>query len=108
VQTSPAEEWNYLIVWEFRVSHAMAQRFEQEYGTKGVWERLFRGAPGYVRSQLVRDPAQPGRYLTLDFWTSRQAYESFRREHAAEYKEIDRDCEKLTETELQIGGFEPV
>jgi quinol monooxygenase YgiN len=48
----------------------------------------------------------PGRYLTLDLWVSRAAYEKFRADHAAEYRAIDAQCEALTEHEAEVGRFE--
>jgi heme-degrading monooxygenase HmoA len=48
------------------------------------------------------------RYLTLDFWESKEAYDAFRATHAADYAAIDRECEALTSEEKQIGAFERV
>ena len=98
--------WNYLIVWEFRVPTAMAEQFERLYGPAGVWAQFFHGAQGFVRTELVRDTAQQGRYLTFDFWTSGAAYERFRQSRAAEYQAIDVQCEQVTESEIEVGRFE--
>jgi hypothetical protein len=46
------------------------------------------------------------RYLTFDYWASAETYESFRRNHVAEYGVVDRECEGLTESEKEIGRFE--
>lgn len=53
----------------------------------------------------MKDPA---RYLTLDFWESREAYDAFRAQHAAEYAAIDRECEALTAEEKALGNFERI
>jgi heme-degrading monooxygenase HmoA len=50
----------------------------------------------------------PGRYLTLDFWTSKEAYKEFRAKHAVEYAAIDRECEALTADESMVGEFSRV
>lgn len=55
----------------------MQCEFEAAYGPEGEWGRLFQKDAAFVRTALVRDPNKPGRYLTLDFWTSREAYENF-------------------------------
>jgi len=68
--------------------------------------RLFSGDPAYRGTKLVRDVGEGRRYLTLDSWESVEAYEAFKRSHAAEYGVIDRECERLTEREREIGGFE--
>jgi len=44
-------------------------------------------------------------YLTLDYWTSQEAYEAFRERHLAEYKAIDARCETMTESEREIGRY---
>jgi hypothetical protein len=108
VRTIQQAEWNFLIMWEFRVSAENAERFEQDYGPEGIWAQLFQRSSHFVRTELIRDKAQQGRYLTLDFWTSREAYDSFRLSHAAEYEEIDARCEALTDSETKLGSFEPV
>ena len=93
-------------MWEFRVSAENAKRFETDYGPEGIWAQLFQRSSDFVRTELIRDEEQPGRYVTLDFWTSRAAYDSFRRSHAADYKEIDARCEALTGAETKLGTFE--
>ena len=75
---SHASEWNFVAIWEFRVSPQATARFEEAYGADGVWAGFFRGAEGFVRTELVHDAYRPERYLTLDFWTSRESYENFR------------------------------
>lgn len=94
-----------LIVWEFDVPEAARARFEGAYGPDGVWVRFFRRAPGYVRSELLVDPARPGHYVTLDFWESAHAYEAFRNAARADYDAIDQQCEQLTSGERHVGTF---
>jgi heme-degrading monooxygenase HmoA len=94
--------------WEFAVRPNCLAEFERLYGSNGEWARLFRRAPGFQRTELHRDRSQPTRFLTLDFWDSREACDRFRRAHAAEYAALDVRCETLTEREREIGRFEPV
>ncbi len=98
--------WGYLIVWEFRPKKGVEMAFEDAYGPKGIWARLFQHGEGFVATELNHDLKDPGRYLTLDFWTSKQAYEAFRAAHVAEYQAIDEQCESLTEREKEIGTFQ--
>lgn len=98
--------WKYLIIWEFRVKPEMCAEFETVYGPQGVWAALFSHATGYVATELSRDPNQPQRYITLDYWTSRADYELFHRQHLDEYRAIDARCERMTESEREIGCFE--
>jgi len=100
--------WGHVIIWEFRVRPGLRQRFEFAYGPEGAWAELFRRSQGYMGTELNRDANDDRRYVTLDFWVSRQEYESFRREHAAEYKAMDQDFAEMTESEIEIGRFERI
>jgi ribosomal-protein-alanine N-acetyltransferase len=97
---------HFTAVWEFQVTGEKARAFEKTYGPRGDWARLFRQGQGYIRTQLIRDPDTPGRYLTLDFWTSRLAYQRFKRQNRAAYNALDKRCEKLSQNERLIGEFE--
>jgi heme-degrading monooxygenase HmoA len=98
--------WTYMVIWEFRVRPGMDTVFEAMYGVNGEWVRLFERSAEFVGTELSLDKEKPGRYLTIDFWSSREAYEQFRNQHAAEYKVIDAKCEGFTEMEKEIGRFE--
>ncbi len=96
----------YVMVWEFHVRPGRTRRFAQRYGRRGEWARLFRRARGYVRTDLLRDRSEAGRYLTFDVWRSRAAYAAFRREYRREYAAIDARCAKLTTRERLLGHAE--
>ncbi len=96
------------IIWEFRVAEEHRSEFERCYAAEGDWSQLFARSPEFLGTTLLRDPAVPGRYLTLDRWTEAAAFERFQEQYAVEYKALDQHCEFLTEYELKIGAFEPV
>jgi heme-degrading monooxygenase HmoA len=100
--------WGYLIVWEFHVRHGQEKTFERVYGSGGEWARLFRRSEQYLGTELIRDAQNPDRYVTLDFWSTRDAYAQFRTQHLVDYEKLDARCEELTETEAVIGTFERV
>jgi len=95
----------YVIVWEFRVIPGMEKQFERVYGADGEWVRCFGSDGGYIRTDLLRDAQDAGRYLTVDVWESEAAYDAFRTTHSNEYKEIDARCETLTQSEREVGRF---
>jgi heme-degrading monooxygenase HmoA len=101
-------KWGYVVLWEFRPVVGAEARFEKAYGPRGAWARLFATGEGFVATDLNRDLKDPARYLTLDFWASREAYDAFRAKHAAEYAAIDRECEALTVEEKPLGAFERI
>jgi len=93
----------YATLWEFSVLPARQADFEAQYGPAGRWVALFRQAPGYVGSELLRDVADPLRYVTIDRWQSADAYLEFRRRFAAEYERLDREFENWTMREAPLG-----
>ena len=96
----------FVVVWEFEPRPDSGPEFERAYGPHGVWAPLFRRSPDYLGTELLRDLDRPDRYVTIDRWTSRAAYERFRAERAAEYHAIDEQCEQLTGHEALVGAFE--
>jgi heme-degrading monooxygenase HmoA len=97
--------WRYAIVWEFRVRPGSESQFEKVYGSEGEWSRLFRLGQGYVGTELMRDQNNHRRYLTVDFWRSREDYDAFRQQQAEQYRRMDQKCEYMTEHEMELGGF---
>jgi heme-degrading monooxygenase HmoA len=95
-------------IWAFSVERANQRQFESLYGPEGRWVQLFRRAPGYLGTELLRDRADPTRYLTIDRWASADAYRDFRAQFAGEYQALDRECEGLTARESALGEYETV
>ena len=95
-------------VWEFRVKTNLEKKFEKIYGPQGGWVRLFIKAKGYLRTEFLRDAETRERYLTVDYWISKEAYENFRRKLGHEFTILGRKCESLTEKETFLGSFSSV
>ena len=96
----------YRIVWAFEVKPGNAQAFETAYGPEGDWVKLFRRAPGYSGTELLKDVDTTGRYLTIDRWRSREDFWKFREAFRAEYLALDKRLEALTKKETLIGDFQ--
>ena|ERR1700742_4430890 len=96
---------SYVIVWEFRVRPDREAEFEEKYGPEGLWARLFRKSADYERTELVRDVAIKGRFLTLDYWQTEEAFHEFKQRNLAEYERLDKEFEGLTEQETRLGAF---
>ena len=95
----------YAVLWEFWVRNGQEKHFEKIYGPQGTWARFFGQGRGYRGTMLHRDVVKKDRYVTLDYWDSQTAYETFREQHRAEYKAIDRQCAALTIRETPLGSF---
>jgi heme-degrading monooxygenase HmoA len=98
----------YVYIWEFLVRPEHVPEFVAAYGPDGDWVRLFRDGAGYVRTELHRDQTNPERFVTVDYWESRDAWQAFRTAAAAEWERLDARCEQWTSSEREIGRFDPV
>lgn len=98
----------YVRIWEFRAAPEQRDAFERAYGPQGDWVRLFRMGEGYLGTELLADVGGGGRYLTLDRWSSKEAFEAFLRSHLEDYREIDRRLEGVRRQEAPYGSYVPV
>jgi heme-degrading monooxygenase HmoA len=96
------------LVFVYDVEESEAPEFERGYGADGEWARFFRGGRGYVGTELLRDVEQPGRYLVVDRWESRDAYNEFVEAHREEYMRRVDETVFHYERELRVGTFENV
>jgi heme-degrading monooxygenase HmoA len=90
----------FVVVWQFEIAEEKVAAFEAAYGPEGAWARLFRTSPDYRGTELLRDA-----YITIDRWTSEEAFRAFRRDHDAGYEALDRTCDALTSRETRIGAY---
>jgi len=95
----------HTIVWEFRVKPGAIEEFENHYGPSGTWVSFFRKGQGYRETQLLRDAADPTRYVTIDSWDDEHAYRLFHETYGAEYAALDAVCAAFSTEERLIGQF---
>jgi heme-degrading monooxygenase HmoA len=93
-------------VWEFIVRHEAIPEFERVYGSEGPWVQLFRAFPGYRGTTLLRDLANPRRYLTVDLWDTVEDRGAMLAVAREQYQQLDGQSSGLTESEAEIGVFE--
>jgi heme-degrading monooxygenase HmoA len=91
-------------IWRFRVVAGQEQAFEAAYNSGGDWAQLFRRAPGYLGTEMLR-ATSPREYLTIDRWESVAAFDAFKRDFAADYARVDEACSAMTEQEQPLGQF---
>jgi len=96
---------SYDIVWEFIVLEDRRTDFEEAYGANGVWAELFARSSGFIEVRLFASPDEPGRYLTMDRWASREAFDAFHQEFKTEYDFLDRLHAGIAVKENRIGAF---
>lgn len=95
-----------ILIWEFRPRPGREAEFLGAYGPGGAWTALFARGEGWLGTELARDTTDPARYVTIDRWTSCDAYDTFREKFAAEHAALDVACEAFTVHERRIGAFE--
>lgn len=83
----------------------MVDDFCELYGPRGAWVALFRRAPGYLDTELIVDRNQRSRFVTIDRWESKEAFDSFRTKFGTDFDHIDRLGEELIERETMLGEF---
>ncbi|MCH8147682.1 MAG: antibiotic biosynthesis monooxygenase [Planctomycetes bacterium] len=98
----------YVILWQFVVREGCAEAFQQVYGADGDWAKFFRTGTGFVGVELLCDPRDPRKFVTIDRWETATDYEEFSRRNAIKYREIDERCEQLTVKETHVGSFDVV
>ncbi|HEX2667469.1 MAG TPA: antibiotic biosynthesis monooxygenase family protein [Gammaproteobacteria bacterium] len=98
----------YICVWEFLAAPGKVEEFKRLYGPEGDWVQLFRRAPGYIRSELHQDQANPQRFVTVDYWESQAAGDAFRKQFLHDYEDLDVRCEQYTVKERELGRFTPL
>jgi heme-degrading monooxygenase HmoA len=96
----------YTIVWRFEVIPEAIAAFEAMYGPEGEWVRLFRTGPGYLGTELFRHTIDDARYVAVDRWESREAFDMFRARNLHAYAELDARCERYTSSETMLGETE--
>jgi len=95
----------FVVVWQFEIAEDKVAGFEAAYGPEGAWAQLFRTSPNYLGTELLRDAYIPLSYLTIDRWTSEDAFRAFRKEHDKDYEKLDRECDALTGKETRVGAY---
>ena len=97
-----------MIVLVFSYDVHDVEQFERVYGPEGEWARFFRSGRGYIGTELLRDVEIPARYLVVDRWQSRDAYNDFVAANRDEYmRRVDENAFRY-DSELRLGTFENV
>jgi heme-degrading monooxygenase HmoA len=95
----------FVVIWQFTVKSEHLAAFERVYGSGGDWARLFRGCPGFVQTELLRDAEAPNQFATLDYWRTPDDYVRGMASLAPAYQELDQRCAGWTLEERRVGNF---
>jgi heme-degrading monooxygenase HmoA len=95
----------FAAVFLYEVDTDAHDAFHSVYGPEGEWARFFAPGEGYLGTELLRSGE---RYLLIDRWTSRSAYEAYLAAHADEYARRNADAQRLWRHEEDVGRFDIV
>jgi len=92
----------FVRVWEYEVPEERAGAFTAAYAADGPWGELFGRAAGYLGTELYRDSARPGRYLTIDRWRDERAWHAFLTAFRPDYESLDAQLEGIAAEERSL------
>lgn len=96
----------FVILWEFDVKSECEKEFTRVYSPSGAWAWLFATHAKFRETRLLRNVAEPLRFVTMDVWESREDYEHFLHSSAAAYRALDAQCAGLTTRERHLSSFD--
>jgi hypothetical protein len=92
----------FVRVWEYEVPGDRTGAFIAAYAADGPWGELFGRAAGFLGTELYRDAARAGRFLTIDRSQDEQDWRSFISAFALAYESLDAQLEGLAATERSV------
>ena len=92
----------FVRVWEYEVPGDQVAAFTVAYAADGPWAELFARADGFLGTELYRDAALAGRFLTIDRWRNEADWRSFLQAFASAYHSLDAELEGLAATERSL------
>ena len=95
----------FAYIWEYIVEKEHLEEFKRIYGPAGDWAQLFRKSDGYISTDLHQDISNTKRFISVDFWNSKNDRDKFRDQFSKEFKILDEYCERITNREKLIGDF---
>jgi heme-degrading monooxygenase HmoA len=93
-------------IWKFRPPEGREAEFENAYSSTGDWVQLFRKAPGFQRTILLRPSEPNGWWLTIDQWDDQASFEAFTEVFGEQYRALDAELEGVAGEEQFVGTFE--
>ena len=93
-------------VWKFLPPAEREAEFERAYSSAGEWAQLFRNAPGFGGTTLLRPTEPGGWWLTIDRWESAANFDAFTEVFGEQYRALDAELQGVAGEEKFVGTFE--
>jgi quinol monooxygenase YgiN len=94
------------VVWEFNVKDGQREAFESFCGADGPWTALARTSRSYLGSSFLRDKAETGRYLLIEYWSEMLVYEKHREDFRDHIARLEGQRTVLADTVEPVGIFQ--
>lgn len=94
-------------IWEFVVRPDALRAFVALYGPGGAWVEHFSLHDGYLGTELLADPSDAARFVTIDRWDRAASYDRVDTDAGA-WRALDDAGEALTDRETFLGAFDVV
>ena len=95
----------FVYIWEYIVKKEYLNDFKNNYGSSGSWVTFFKKSEYYVKTELLIDKQNSLKFMTIDYWKSKEKYLEFININKSEYDILDQDCNNYTSKEVRIGEF---
>jgi len=92
-------------VWEFVVKGEARGFFELAYGPGGAWSNLLAQCRGFHGTTLLRDTADPRRYLAIELWDAPVQREDALAQRQDEYAALQASFAEWTTSQTELGVF---
>ena len=96
----------FVYIWEFIIKEDKRKEFLQYYKPGGEWCNLFKKSDSYIKSELLNDKENSRRFISIDYWKSKELFDLYNKKYSKEYDMIDKVCTNFTNSEKFIGYFE--
>lgn len=96
----------YIVLTEFVAKEGKVAEFEDYFGSAGKRAEVLQNGEGFMSTELLRDKGAKLRYVTMDRWVSKDAYDDFGIEFESENSDLVRAGEELSSKQALIGALE--
>jgi hypothetical protein len=94
------------VVWQFEVHRGQEAGFERLHGADGEWTALSRRSRAFIGSSFLKELAQPGRYLLVEYWSEMVVYERFLADFSDEIEELKDRRSAMIAQSMPMGLFD--
>jgi len=98
----------YVYMWQYEVKKEFIEKFKNNYGPIGKWNEFFNKSDCFLKTELLVDEQNEGKFITIDYWLSKETYLEFITKNKTDYDIIDKQCAEYTQTETKIGEYDLV